>query len=86
MRASVLPAGFLTRRPPSQDRGPLWTGPLLEAPRALPPHTSWMAPSKPEDTAAARASLLKSGAPPTYRGSFRLRMVCGTWRGAREGL
>lgn len=29
------------------------------------PGTSWMTPSKPEDTAAARASLLKSGTPPT---------------------
>ena len=38
-----------------------------------------MAPLKPSLSEAALASLLKSGAPPTNRDSFRLRAVCWFW-------
>lgn len=41
--------------------------------------TFWMVPLKPSLSAAALASRLKSGAPPTYRDSFRLRAVCWFW-------
>ena len=53
--------------PPPEERSPSGMGPpsrLYQGTAPAPP-TSWMAPSKPEGTAAARASLLKSGAPPT---------------------
>lgn len=99
----VWPAVLPSTAAPAPDRDPSGLGPSSgldhpshcrehPPPRDEPapaPCTSWMTPSKPEDTAAARASLLKSGAPPMYSGSFRLRTVCGTWgevpREGREG-